>query len=61
MKIREHRDEKDRIFRIEYVLSNESRQEITHGFSYKYARDMYKSMGDVMGLDQKKMYLSRRK
>jgi len=32
----------------------------TDGYSYKGARDMYKSMGDVMGLDQEKMYITRR-
>ena len=53
MKIYNILDEQDRFMGIK-VTDERGEQENSHTYSYLYARELYKEMGEVMGLEQTK-------
>ncbi len=59
MKIYNTLDDKNRFVRFK-ATTELGAAENTHTYSYLYTRNMFKEMGDVMGLEQKVMYISRR-
>lgn len=49
-------DEQQRPMGFEVYPSNKSMQGVSHGFSHKYCRDMFKEEGDLMGFDNDAYY-----
>ena len=45
-------DERDRLVRVNYYISNKSSQQTSHTISYLGAREQYKKRGYIMGLDK---------